>query len=230
MNLLDLVFPKRCVGCGAIGQYICPRCTAAIKPIGASSTICPVCEKPAIDGATHPRCQSRSDLDGLTSFFHYQGVMRQAIKALKYRYVSDLVSVWENIIPRSAYRQLDYLLHEYNFGFVLVPVPLSNSRKRWRGFNQSELLGKLVADNLKVGLKTKILTRVRQALPQVEMKDREERLKNMSRTFSASPQVRPYPYVFLFDDVFTTGATLRSAAKVLKRAGARIVWGVTMAR
>lgn len=230
MNILDILFPKRCVGCGVFGQYICIKCAASIRVIDDRNMICPVCGKLAIAGATHPRCQSRYGLDGLTSFFRYHGVIRQMVKALKYRYVSDLVGEWFDLISLLSYQPVKDLLQAYSSNFVLVPVPLHSARRRYRGFNQAELLGKLMVTKLLISLQTGILTRGRQTLPQVEMKDRQERLKNMGGVFSALSNTRQYPHIFLFDDVFTTGATLRSATNTLKRAGAKVVWGITMAR
>jgi competence protein ComFC len=66
----------------------------------------------------------------------------------------------------------------------------------------------------------------------VEVKDREKRLKNMKGVFGFKQSTVNIHQstILLFDDVFTTGATLRSATSVLKRKGARFVWGVTMAR
>lgn len=82
---------------------------------------------------------------------------------------------------------------------------------------------------------------MRETTSQVEVKDREKRLKNMDGVFALQPNfdksMLKHKFVngkemriFLFDDVWTTGATMRSAANVLKRAGARFVWGVTIAR
>ena len=81
--LLNLLYPRRCLSCGKLGQYICDHCLTEIQFIDKG--ICPVCRKPAIDGKTHPKCQTRYSLDGLTSFFGYQGVIREAIKRIKYK-------------------------------------------------------------------------------------------------------------------------------------------------
>jgi competence protein ComFC len=69
-------------------------------------------------------------------------------------------------------------------------------------------------------------------VPQVELPNKDMRLSNMNNVFGIN---KPAPAlkgstILLFDDVFTTGATMRSAANVLKRGGAKVVWAVTMAR
>ncbi|MFZ5845468.1 MAG: ComF family protein [Patescibacteria group bacterium] len=246
MNLLDILFPKRCLGCGKIGKYFCNKCSSSIRTIKLNETICPVCEKPAISGRTHPGCQTRYVIDGLTSLFRYEGIVRQAVKALKYRYVSDLAQEFINLIPYSSLIQLtNQLINPASpagrRSTMLVPIPLHPSRLRQRGFNQAEVLGKLLASRLGITMRTDILKRIRKTIPQVEMKDRDERLKNMVGVFSVKESFDKmvlkhqnvkgqFLSILLFDDVFTTGATMRAAAQALKRAGVKFVWGITMVR
>ncbi|MBI4062619.1 ComF family protein [Candidatus Gottesmanbacteria bacterium] len=195
-----------------------------IRTILITEGVCPICERPALDGRTHPRCQTQYSLDGLTSFFRYDGVVREAIKAVKYRLTSDIASEFVGLIPDSS----SHNLIQKGSVFFLIPVPLHISRFRERGFNQAEVLGMHFCRRFKIPMITDVLVRKKRTVPQVEMKDREKRLKNMAHVFAvnkASPK-----HVILFDDVFTTGATMRSAGSVLKRAGVRWVWAVTMAR
>lgn len=220
MSIIDLLFPKRCVSCGRLGQYFCDSCTKMIQIILSREAICPMCGRPALDGRTHPRCQMLSGLDGLTSFFRYNGVVRKGIKAIKYRLTYDIASAFVHLIPES-------LLPSYK-SHNLIPIPLHVSRLRERGFNQAEVLGMHICRRLQIPMATDVLLRKRRTIPQVEMKDREKRLKNMASVFTVNKP--PAKNIVLFDDVFTTGATMRSAADVLKRAGATYVWAVTMAR
>lgn len=230
VGILDILFPKRCVGCGRIGKYFCEKCTSSIRIILPSETICPVCEKPAIDGATHPGCRTRYTVDGLTSFFRYDGVVRKAVKSIKYRRVFDLAKEFINLVPSPLFSQLP--IRNFQFA-ILIPVPLHWLRQRDRGFNQAEALGALLTQKLQISLRTDMLRRVKMTAPQVEMKKREDRLKNMEGVFAVGTGTLTHGHIdaiFLFDDVFTTGATMRAAANILKRAGVKFVWGITMAR
>ncbi len=227
MLLLDLLFPKRCVGCGKVGKYFCSHCRLKIRTIDQGETICPVCEKSAIDGITHPHCKTRYALDGLISFFHYHGVVQKAVKALKYRFVFDLASEFVSLIPSSSFSQLTNKL--MNQVAILVPIPLHSSRERYRGFNQAEVLGTLVAQRFSIPMHSNALKRARETKSQVEVKDREKRLKNMEKAFQVTSDVKDVA-ILLFNDVWTTGATMRSAGNILKRGGASFVWGLTMAR
>lgn len=224
MNILDFLFPKHCVYCGRIGGYFCDCCRFHIKTIAAHEAICPVCEKSAIGGSTHPRCKGRYTPDGLTVFFHYDGAIRSAIKTLKYRLVTDLAEEFISLIQNS-------LLVNNS---VLIPIPLHPSRLRERGFNQAEILGRLLSKKLNITMRTDILKRARETVPQAEIERRKDRMENMKNVFVCNDvfhkQAERYKNILLFDDVFTTGTTMREATSVLKRAGARWVWCVTMAR
>ena len=212
-----------------IGKYFCDRCVSKVRSIQINEAICPVCEKPAIDGATHPKCKTRYSIDGLTSFFRYDSVTKKAIKSIKYRFVSSLAEGFVSLIPDSSFSQITMNDERLT---VFVPIPLHPSRLRERGFNQAELLGKFLAKRFRVPMKTNVLYRARKTIPQVEMKDRRKRLRNMENVFSVHDSlfIIRNSNVLLFDDVFTTGATMRAAASILKHHGVQSVWGVTMAR
>ena len=229
MNFLDLLFPKRCLGCGKWGRYICSSCRKTIHPIPYLK--CPVCEKPAIDGMTHPRCKTKYSLDGLTSFFRYDGIIKKAIKQIKYRYTYDVAHELIQCIPPSS---LEFFHKSYfvNLNSEFVPIPLHKSRFNFRGFNQAEIIAQILGKRLNIPVYTTILMRTKKTVPQVEMKDKDKRLTNMKDVFSIhTSYLLPLTSgILLVDDVFTTGATLRSAASVLKHNGVKFVWGITIAQ
>lgn len=220
MNLLDFFFPKRCVGCGRVGTYFCDQCRETIRVIKENEAVCPVCERLALDGKTHPACRTRYTPDGLTSFFHYDGVVRKAIKALKYRLVTDLASEFISLVPDESFNNA-----------VLLPIPLHSSRYKERGFNQSEVLGSEIAEKLQISMRTDILMRTKKTDPQAGLKHRKDRLENMNGVFALQRTMNnELRTIILFDDVFTTGATMRAATAELKRHGAKNVWCITIAR
>jgi ComF family protein len=100
---------------------------------------------------------------------------------------------------------------------VVVPVPLHPSRRAERGFNQSDLLARDVADALGLAL-ADALERVRPTPSQTGLSP-TERTTNVRGAFAARREL-PGAVVLLVDDVCTTGATLGAAATALRRAGA----------
>jgi competence protein ComFC len=224
MSLLDLAFPKRCLSCNKNGVYICESC---IKKVKRARLICPVCQKPSIDGFTHAKCKRKYGIDGLVALWEYKGVVRKAIISLKYRYALDIVDELANF-ALGALKDMDSGLPGKDCG--LIPVPMHWYRENTRGFNQSFNLGKKMSQNLGWKFTSDILVRRKLTRPQVQLKG-DQRRKNIRGVFSliTNYHFSNNNYV-LFDDVYTTGSTMREAAKVLKRAGAMKVWGLTMAR
>lgn len=230
MNLLDLIFPKFCAGCGKWGYYLCPEC---ISNIPQGELVCPKCEKLAIGGLVHPLCKSRYGLDGLWSLGVYQNPLKKIIQKLKYRFVRESASTIVDLVVKYWARWTPQLLEEVKKdqgrGWVVVPVPLHPQRQRWRGFNQSAELGKLLAS--KLGLEyQEVLQRIKYTKPQVALKS-WERKQNIKGAFDINSKFEFRNSNFLLvDDVWTTGSTLKECGYVLKRGGAKKVWAVTLAR
>lgn len=236
MSFLDFFFPRRCLSCGEGGNYFCQECVKTIKLI--EKQICPVCEKPAINGATHPCCQSEYSLDGLISIFPYEGIIKTAISKLKYKFITDLarelVSSIIRTIELDKNGQFNYLNRLIGMGeeIILVPVPLHWRRKNWRGFNQAELLGRVLAQNFGWQFEENLLVRSRYTKPQIKLKSeqRKENIRGAFKINSNSKIINHKSNIIIFDDVWTTGSTIKEAGVVLKMAGAEIVWGLTIAR
>lgn len=228
--LLDFLFPRRCLGCGKWGEYFCSQCLNLI--LLGPQRICPLCNKPAIGGLTHPSCSRPWGLNGLTSIFSYRGLMRKAIKKLKYHFVSDLAQDLVELFLSFCGEDKFFSRFCQKENVYFLPVPLHPRRKRWRGFNQAELLGEMIASNLGLTFLPDVLVRVKNTKPQTEL-EKEERKKNIRDAFRInlnSQLITPNSKLILFDDVWTTGSTLRECGQVLKRAGAKEVWGLTLAR
>ena len=246
MNILDYVFPKRCVSCRSLGSYICSTCFSYISFVERG--ICFVCQKSAIGGVTHPLCKKKYTIDGVSSSIVYAGVVKRLIYQFKFSpYVSDIQSVlvelfYEGLIQNEAFvRNLEFK----NDGVAFVPVPLHSSKLRKRGYNQADLLAKGIASRLvsEVGSNSDrtfrndiviwdCLERVRSTHTQVGLtaEKRKENIKDAFRVKSEfQEKLQKNVQVFLIDDIVTSGATLLEAGSVLKKAGVKYVWGATLA-
>jgi ComF family protein len=223
MGLLDLLFPIACLNCKKEGVYICSSCLNKLPEI---ETICPVCERASIDGFTHIRCKKKLGLDGLISLWPYEGVVRKGILALKYKFAREVAYEFTKHVIFKLRAGNNHVPIKAN----LIPIPLYWYRENWRGFNQSELIGGAIADKMGWGFTPNFLIRRKQGRPQTELSG-DKRRKNIKNVFSINSiyQLQSTSYI-LFDDVYTTGSTLKEACKVLKRKGAKEVWGLTIAR
>lgn len=220
--LLDLLFPKRCVSCGKLGSYICRECFSKIEYL--QKPVCPVCQRQAIGGKTHPGCQGKYNLDGLVVACRYTGPVRAAIQKVKYRWAYDICQILLEILTASLWK------FDLPPDLILVPVPLHSRRRRWRGFNQAELLAKEIAKRFNQPYGD-LISRAQETRTQVGL-SKKARKENVRGVFalkkSVTGQIRDKNFL-LVDDVYTSGATMQEAARVLKKAGANNVWAMAIA-
>ncbi|MBI2314705.1 ComF family protein [Candidatus Daviesbacteria bacterium] len=231
MNLLlDLLFPKKCVGCGKFDTHFCQDCVSNILQ---ADLVCPSCEKLAIGGQTHPICKKRFGLDGLWSLGIYRGSLREAIKQLKYSRVQGLAETLVDILVEYWAKYQPFVLEQIKRnrgeGWVVIPVPLHWWRANNRGFNQSSLFGQMLSKKLGLDY-CDSLKRIRYTSSQVGLK-RGDRKNNVRDAFSLNTKYSIHnTNVLLIDDVWTTGSTLKECCYALKRAGAKKVWALTLAK
>ena len=220
--VVDSFFPRRCVGCGKVGGFLCPECLGKLPRL--LPPLCPNCGRPQASGIVCPDCRQRqTEIDGIRSPFRFDEVIRKAIHQLKYRNLKA-------ISPCLAELLADYLRSNSLPGEALVCVPLHPRRLRERGYNQSSLLAVELGGRIDLPVIEDCLVRVKQAQPQVRAVDVEERRRNVADAFVCRDENVGGKQIILIDDVCTSGATLESCAADLKSKGAASVWGLTLAR
>ncbi len=227
MFLLDLFLPKFCLGCGFLGAYICLNCQQKLSYITRDS--CLYCSRDSLYGLTHPGCKRENGIDGLISIFHYNNLLKAIIKSIKYRLATE---VWKElclIIDPGRINKLKVFGSVITEDFLLQPIPLHANKLKRRGFNQAKIIALFFNNFLKMKL-TDSLVRVKDTAAQAQMKNNHERYKNMISAFAASGQNIKAKNIILVDDVLTTGSTLKEAARVLKIAGAKKVFVLTLAK
>lgn len=226
MDLLSLFFPKKCINCKAFGEYICATCFTLFDfdvPL-----LCGVCGRQAVGGLTHPSCRSRYSIDGIFVSLVYKGIAKKLIYQFKFQpYLTDLRFVIGELFYDGLIQQESFF-RVMKMNVYLVPIPLHRKRLRERGYNQAELLALDLSK--KFGVPTQILLkRTVQTTTQVG-KTQAERRENMKGAFIISSNCSLNDKtIFLIDDVVTSGATMNEGAKVLKRAGAKAVYGLALA-
>jgi competence protein ComFC len=113
---------------------------------------------------------------------------------------------------------------------VIVPVPLHPARRRERGYNQAELIARPLSRKLSLPLRAYLLVRTKPRPPRLLL-SRRERWESVRGAYEMRKGAQVDKLrVLLIDDVCTTGATLDACARALKRAGAKSVTGLTVAR
>ena len=219
---MDSFFPRRCVGCGRLGDFICRECLRKLPRL--LPPLCPHCGKPQASGIVCPDCRrGQTEIDGISSPFRFDEVIRKAIYELKYRNLRA-------ISPCLAELLADYLRSNPLDGEALTYVPLHPRRLRERGYNQSRLLAGELSKRIDLPVIEDCLIRAKQAQPQVRARDVQERRRNVADAFVCRDEKVSGRQLILVDDVCTSGATLESCAAALKSKGVAFVWGLTLAR
>ena len=225
--LLKLFFPKICLFCQREGEFLCKDCEALLE---ISPFLYCLCQKPKriSKGGKCPKCKFKK-LDGLYFALDYNNfLVKKIIQNFKYKpFIRELAKPLTSLII-NHFQLLD---NKPNFDdFILVPIPLSKRRLKWRGFNQAEELGKELAKFLKIPLISNCLIKVKETPPQVKLSEKE-RKENIKGGFSLKNQSKIFNRkILLIDDVYTTGSTMEEAARILKKGGAKEIWGVVVAR
>lgn len=220
----DLLFPRTCVGCGAIGSFICLSCQK--KLIFIEKQRCFYCRKPSLYGFTHPLCKKQLGVDAALSLYAYNPFLKKLLKIAKYRLAKEALT--ELLLLSTA--PLGLLLYSRRSLFKnlpLLPIPLHRSRMRSRGFNQAETICQFLQTLHSEVRVVDVLERVLNTAAQAQMKTRLSRYRNMSGVFRVKKEVLPTE-VLLVDDVITSGSTIRSATESLKRAGVKHVYALSL--
>ncbi len=219
-GVLDLLFPRRCVGCRSLGTWLCLDCRQTIALI--EPPFCPRCGRPSQSDRVCALCRhSPPSLAGIRSVGYHEGVLREAIHQFKYRDVRGLAEPLGELLA-------GYVLEHPLPADVVVPVPLHPARLADRGYNQSALLARELGRRVGLPVVEESLLRVRHTRQQVGL-SAEERRENVAGAFACGDDRLAGRRVLLIDDVYTTGATLNACGEALADAGAASVWGLTLA-
>jgi ComF family protein len=206
--ILDLLFPLRCLGCRREDFWLCPACFEKL-PLD-----------PSYERFEKILVFSASDYEKI--------IIKKIIKTCKFSAIQELAQVAGKLLVRSVLKFpeiKDLLQHENDL--LIVPISLSPRRQRERSFNQSLLIAQELSEHFSLPIIDGLKKIERQ--PQSELAA-EKRSKNIANAFSWQGENLAGQKIILVDDVVTTGATLAEAAKVLKKAGAKKVIGLAVAR
>jgi len=229
---LEIIFPNFCVICEEYGPPLCEKCLKGI-PLNKKD-VCPICEKrDSYVGSVCGFCQKKKNnffLDGLlVASFYKNPLLKKAIYNFKYNLVKELSFPLAQILAKKFLK-----FHPGFKNFVFTSVPLHSKKLFLRGFNQSSLLGNnlqkiLEQKGIEVSFTENILQRTKNNSPQMKIKSIKARKENVKNCFGVSSQELPSRMI-LIDDIITTGATLNECARVLKKNGVKVVWGLVLAR
>lgn len=221
-KIYNLFFPTKCGFCGNITDsynYVCNNCKRV--EYDEDREHCILCGKKVyLDNNICKECRERRVYyEKLIYYDEYKDVLKDKIISYKFNDNSYLHHFFaELLLPKLLDKKID----------LITSVPISKKRMKERGYNQSELIAEKLAKLLEVPYK-KLLTKVHETKRQSEL-SKIERAINIIDSFEYNSTINiEGKKVLLFDDVFTTGATVNECSRVLKKQGSKSIEVVVIA-
>lgn len=209
-DFIGLFFPRVCEGCGNLlfrnENAICTRCLTGLPKTNFHQFQ---------DNPVMENFQGKLQVASATSFLYYTkaGKVQQMIHNFKYHKKLEV----GRILGRMFGSDLSSSRF-FNTVDTIIPVPLHWTKLKTRGFNQSEVIAKAMAEKMNAVVETEVLIR-RFATETQTKKSRIQRVENVHGKFELkNPAKIAGKHVLLVDDVITTGSTMESCAELLQQA------------
>lgn len=228
MNYLkELLFPRRCPICDNIvsgwNKNICELCYENLKPI--QGEICCKCgKKLTVEEKEYCKdcCKNMHIFTGGMALYEYVDVAK-SIYRFKYGERAEYAEFYGREMAIHFKKRIQCIKPD-----ALMPVPLHKERQRKRGYNQAELLAKEIGKELGIPVYTKVIVRQKKTLPQKKL-NAIERQNNLKKAFKIIKNELKLNTIIIVDDIYTTGSTIDSIARVLKDAGVHEIYYMALA-
>lgn len=212
-RLLRLLYPYKCGGCGQIldehaGFGLCEKCYHLLPRFHS-------------EWFSHPGLPY---VNHLFAAFIYENEIKEAIHKCKFSFLPQYTETL-GLLMAEELRKLT-ALPDVDF---IIPVPMHWRKQQLRGFNQAELVARVLSEQVGIPLDNRVLVKTRHTPPQ-SLSGRKVRLRNLEGVFHVpESQKIEGRSVLLVDDVLTTGSTLNACAKTLYESGAAYISAVVIA-
>ena len=195
----------------------CQSCQRA-----SSDLFCLFCQAQLHTQIRSPLIAPPSTLHSLPLFAWatYDTNLRQIIQQLKYK-KQPAIGTW--LGTEMAKSWINAKLHHQFPNLLVIPIPMHKSKQQQRGYNQAELISRSFARTIGYRHQPNAIIRIRETQPQFKL-GLTDRAQNLESAFSLAPNFKTDRTILLVDDIFTTGATLRTVIKLLENQNISI-WG-----
>ena len=213
--ILNSIFPPVCGFCNKINnEFLCKKCEQKFEQEKSTS----------IDNYRN----APVFFDEHLYLFKYKKDIRESIIKYKFDEKSYLYKSFSELFIRDN-KFANQFINNYD---IIISVPIHKKRFKTRGYNQSELIAKDIAKKCKKIYLNKVIIKKNNIVAQSSLEDKLDRIRNIKNAFDVGRNIESIKdkKIAVFDDVFTTGATVNECAKVLKQKGASYVGIFTIAR
>ena len=224
-KLIKAFYPDVCPRCDkVIGRVgLCEDCKDSFKYI--KQPICGICGRTMDeDGFSCPDCRKiKHYFKRNVSVFEYRGDIKECI----YRFKYSNMRCYGEFFAAEAIKRYGKLLKTWKVDCI-VPVPMYKPKQRKRGYNQAEEFAKFLSKASGIKVDAKLLIRAKDTVPMKTL-SKQQRYENLLKAFKIRNDRPTYKRVLVVDDIFTTGSTIDACARVLKKNGVEVVYGLCIA-
>ncbi|MCI9087723.1 MAG: ComF family protein [Clostridia bacterium] len=213
-TVLDFIFPSTCGFCDKMGEgYLCQDCKRKITNSNFYFN--------QLDFYQN----KDTFIDEHFYLFSYTEPIRGKILQYKFEDKAYLANTIYEFFMNNE--KLYGFLKKYD---IMIPIPISSSRKRERGYNQSELLARKISKMANIHIETQALKKAKNNQPQSSL-NKEQRRENVKNVYKVQNELKiQNKKILLFDDIYTTGSTANECARMLRAFGSQAVGILTIAR
>lgn len=212
-KILEYIFLPTCGVCGKLGEgYLCGKCEKELK------------KYEVIEESINNNILNKERIDKMY-IFKYTELVRNLILQYKFNDKAYLYRTFCEFIVKNK-KVFDFI-KSYD---IIIPVPIHKARMRERGYNQSELIAKELAKKLELKVYTDVLIKIKNNKVQstLSSKEREINTKNVYKLVNLEKIYNKR--VLIFDDIYTTGATINSCIEEVKKANVKKIGILTLAK
>ena len=209
--VLNLLFPPKCGFCGKINsEYLCKKCELKLQNLKATKEINKI---------------QNQEFTYHVYAYYYKEAIRNKIIDYKFNDMPELSNTFVKLLLNNE--KICGFLKKYD---IMIPVPMHPKKQTQRGYNQAELIAQKLAENLRIDFANDVLFKQRQTETQSSL-DKKSRQRNVKDAYNCKKEQKINgKRVILFDDIYTTGSTVKECSKVLKQFGAKEVIVLTIAK
>lgn len=206
-KVLEYIFLPSCGVCGKLGEgYLCKECEKELNKYTINSN----------------DFKQKTDI---LHIFQYKELIRKLIIQYKFNNKSYLYKTFCEFIVKNK-KAFDFI-KSYD---IIIPVPMHNRKKALRGYNQSELIAKELAKTAKIKIFTDVLIKTKNNKVQSSL-NKQDRKNNVKDVYKLVKKEKIYnKKVLIFDDIYTTGATIEACKKEILTANVKSVGILTLAK
>ena len=219
-KILNLIYPPICGICGKFNDnFLCPKCQKILENEAVFGI--DKYEKIKIE----KNLQERKYFNEHLYIFEYEGIIRRIILKYKFQDKAYLYKTFVNFLLKN--KNFFEFIKKYD---TIIPVPISRKRRAMRGYNQSELIVKEIANFTNLKEESDCLFKIKNVIEQSKL-NKEERQKNIQGVYELRNKEKLYKKkILLVDDIYTTGSTVNECSKVLRGAKPKQIGIFTIAK